>query len=97
MVDSSYIAIGYVLYQVLWDNSPDICPDNTYNNKSIEEPSDNNGAATTQKKALHLKKFPLRFGLITLNAVESRYSQPKVELYGVFRALKALKNYLWGV
>lgn len=25
-VDSSIIAIGFVLFQVLWDNNPEICP-----------------------------------------------------------------------
>ena len=29
--------------------------------------------------------------------MESRYSQPKIELYGLFRALKALEYLLWGI
>ena len=41
-------------------------------------------------------KFPLRYGSITLNEVESRYGQPKIELYGLFRALKALEHLVWG-
>jgi len=44
-----------------------------------------------------LKKYPLRYGSITLNEVESRYSQPKLELYGLFRALKALQHMVWGL
>ncbi|PIL33987.1 hypothetical protein GSI_03695 [Ganoderma sinense ZZ0214-1] len=32
-----------------------------------------------------------RFGSITLNERESRFSQPKLELYGLFRTLRALK------
>ena len=38
-----------------------------------------------------------RFGSITLNDHESRFSQPKLELYGLFRALQLLKMYLIGV
>ena len=39
----------------------------------------------------------VRFGSITLNDRESRFSQPKLELYGLFRALRSLKMYLIGV
>lgn len=35
-----------------------------------------------------------RFGSITWNERESNYSQPKVELYGLFQALRAMRNYL---
>jgi len=38
-----------------------------------------------------------RFGSITLNERESKYSQPKRELYGLFRALKACNYWLFGV
>ena len=38
-----------------------------------------------------------RFGSITLNDRKSRFSQPKLELYGLFRALRSLKAYLIGV
>lgn len=31
-----------------------------------------------------LKKYPLRYGSNTLNDIESSYSQPKLELYGLF-------------
>src|SRR5258708_15031565 len=34
-------------------------------------------------------EFTIVFGSITFNEHESRYSQPKLELYGVFKALKA--------
>ncbi|KAG5633959.1 hypothetical protein H0H81_004190, partial [Sphagnurus paluster] len=37
------------------------------------------------------------FGSITLNARESRFSQPKLKLYGVFRALSAFRLYIIGV
>lgn len=43
------------------------------------------------------KKVPSRYGSITWNAVESRYSQPKLELYGLFRALKVMRLYLIGL
>ncbi|THH10097.1 hypothetical protein EW146_g8481 [Bondarzewia mesenterica] len=35
-----------------------------------------------------------RFNSITLNDHEARFSQPKLELYGLFRALRSLKLYL---
>src|SRR5258708_7266899 len=34
-------------------------------------------------------EYPIVFGSITFNEQEAQYSQPKLELYGVFRALKA--------
>jgi hypothetical protein len=43
------------------------------------------------------KKIPLRYGSITWNPVESCYSQPKLELYGLFCALKAMRLYLIGL
>ena len=42
-------------------------------------------------------RYHSRFGSITLNERESRFSQPKLELYGLFRALSSLKLYLIGV
>ena len=42
-------------------------------------------------------EYPSRFGSITWNERESRYSQAKLELYGLFRALKAYRLYLVGV
>jgi hypothetical protein len=41
--------------------------------------------------------FIAKFGSITLNEQEARYSQPKLELYGLYRALRSLKLYLLGV
>ena len=64
-VDTSYIAVGYILSQ---------CD------------------ATNPKLRYHA-----RFGSITLNDRESRFSQPKLELYGLYRALRALKLYLIGI
>jgi hypothetical protein len=43
------------------------------------------------------KKYPSRFGSIVFNERESRYSQAKLELYGLFRALKATQLYTIGV
>jgi hypothetical protein len=40
---------------------------------------------------------PSRFGSIAWNERESRYSQAKIELYGVYRALRALRIYLIGL
>nr|GAT45999.1 DNA/RNA polymerase [Mycena chlorophos] len=43
------------------------------------------------------RRFYARFGSITLNDRESRFSQPKLELYGLFRALRSWKSYLIGL
>jgi hypothetical protein len=43
------------------------------------------------------KRYPSRYGSITWNEVEQRYSQAKLELYGLFRALKATKMYIVGL
>jgi hypothetical protein len=42
-------------------------------------------------------RCPAQFGSITWNERESKYSQAKIELYGLFRALKAVKVWLIGV
>jgi hypothetical protein len=62
-VDSSYIAVGYVLLQI-----------------------DVNG-----------KRRPARYGSLTFNEREGRYSQAKLELYGLYRAVKKMMLYLVGV
>ena len=41
--------------------------------------------------------YPSRFGSITFNDRESRYSQAKLELYGLFRALRVTQLYTIGV
>ena len=64
-VDTSSIAIGYILSQCSPDN-PKL-------------------------------RYHARFGSITLNERECRFSQPKLELYGLYRALRQLKLYLIGV
>jgi hypothetical protein len=43
------------------------------------------------------KRRPARFGSISWNERESRYSQAKIELYGLFRALRALRLHLVGI
>lgn len=62
-VDTSQIAVGYILQQLGTDN----------------------------------KRYPSRFGSITLNTRESRYSQAKLELFGLFRALKDARIWIVGV
>ena len=42
-------------------------------------------------------EYPIIFGSITFNECESRYSQPKLKLYGVFRALKAERHRLHNI
>lgn len=43
------------------------------------------------------RRRPARYGSITWNEREARYSQAKIELYGLFRALKNLRVYIIGV
>jgi len=43
------------------------------------------------------KRYPNRFGSLTLTDVESRYSQAKVELYGLFRGLWAVRIFIFRV
>ena len=62
-VDSSVIAVGFILMQVRDDN----------------------------------KRYPSRFGSIAWNERESRYSQAKLELYGLFHALRTFRIYIIGV
>ena len=64
-VDTSSIAVGYLLCQCDADN-PRIC-------------------------------HYMHFGSITLNDCKSRFSQPKLELYSLFCALRSLKMYLIGI
>ena len=42
-------------------------------------------------------RYVAKFGSITLNEREARFSQPKLELYGLYRALRSLKLYLIGI
>jgi hypothetical protein len=43
------------------------------------------------------KCYPNWFGSITLNEVESRYSQAKLELYGLFCTLRAVRIHTFGI
>jgi transposase InsO family protein len=43
------------------------------------------------------RRRPARYGSLPINERESRYSQPKLELYGLFRALRHYRIYLIGV
>jgi hypothetical protein len=78
-VDSSMIAVGFILFQVFKSNDQELNP-----------------STTNPIQKSKLVKFPIRYGSITLNEAESKYGQPKIELYGLFRALKALEHLVWG-
>ena len=43
------------------------------------------------------KRRPARYGSIPMNERESNYSQPKLELFGLYRALRHFRLYLVGV
>ena len=49
-----------------------------------------------RRREPRIRRFA-HFGSITLNDCKSRFSQLKLELYGLFRALRSLKAYLIGV
>jgi len=61
-VDTSYIAVGFILYQM-----------------------DDQG-----------RRRPARYGSVPLDERQSRYSQPKLELYGLFRALREWRLHIMG-
>jgi hypothetical protein len=42
-------------------------------------------------------RHPIVFGSTTNNEAETKYSQPQIELKGLFKALKAQRNDLWGI
>lgn len=42
------------------------------------------------------KRYPARFLSFYFNEVQQRYSQPKLELYGVFVGLRAVRHYVHG-
>ena len=42
-------------------------------------------------------ELPVLFGSITFKEHESRYSQPKLKLYSLYRALKAQRHMLYGI
>lgn len=42
------------------------------------------------------KKRPARYGSLPMNTTEAKYSQPKLELYGLFRALRHWRLYIIG-
>ena len=56
-----------------------------------------NGAGWILYQMIDKDKRPALFGSCTFSPAESRYSQPKCELYGVFRAVKDLRHRIWGV
>ena len=62
-VDSSKIAVGFILSQIGDDG----------------------------------KRRPARYGSIPMNEREANYSQPKLELYGLFRALRHYRLFIVGV
>jgi hypothetical protein len=43
------------------------------------------------------RRRPARYGSLPMNERESRYSQPKLELFGLFRALRSFRAFLIGV
>ena len=55
------------------------------------------GYILSQQGEKKKERYPSRYGSITFNDRESRYSQAKLELYGLFRSLKETQLYTIGV
>jgi len=56
-----------------------------------------NGTGWILFQMVEKEKHLVIFGSCTFNDTESRYSQAKLELYGVFRAVKDLRHRIWGI
>jgi hypothetical protein len=56
-----------------------------------------NGAGWVVYQNVKNEKHPAFFGSCTFSEVESQYSQPKCELYGVFQAIKDSRHRIWGI
>ena len=55
------------------------------------------GAGWILSQVLEASDLPVLFGSVTFKDHESCYSQPKLELFGLFRALKAEHHRLYGI
>lgn len=55
------------------------------------------GSGRVLYQANVLDRHLILFRSCTFNSAESRYSQPKLELYSVFQAVKELQHQIWGV
>jgi len=56
-----------------------------------------NGTGWILFQMIEKEKHLVIFGSCTFNDTESRYSQAKLELYGVFRMVKDLRHHIWGI
>ena len=56
-----------------------------------------NGTGWILFQMVEKEKHPVIFGSCTFNATEFCYSQPKLELHGIFRAVKDLRHRIWGI
>jgi len=56
-----------------------------------------NGTGWILFQMVEKEKHLVIFGSCTFNDTESRYSQAKLELYGVFHAIKDLRHRIWGI
>ena len=56
-----------------------------------------NGAGWILYQMVQREKHLVIFSSCTFSPTEVNYSQPKLELYGVFRAIKDLQHRIWGI
>ena len=81
-------------------NSPALCPINYESDQPVILAVDScmNGVRFILfQLGKDMKCYPSRFGSITFNDCEARYSQAKLELYGLFRALRQMQLFTIGV
>ena len=64
---------------------------------TIQVNSSTIGVGWMINQCLEDQVYPIVFGSITFNPVENRYSQPKLELYGVLQAFKAERHRLYNI
>lgn len=55
------------------------------------------GAGWIISQLISTGEHPVLFGSVTFKPHESRYSQPKLELYGLYRAVKAERHRVYGI
>jgi len=64
---------------------------------SVDSSRDAAGMILSQLSDDGKTKYPARYGSLPLDETASRYSQPKLELYGLFKALRHWRIYIIGV
>lgn len=95
----SRIATAPVLRAIAYDKARSILPAPRASDDGLvilAVDSSIHGAGWILAQIHVVDRHPAFFGSCTFSRAESRYSQPKIELYGVFRAMKEMRYRIWG-